>query len=183
MLKVTGHTSVSEQSLIPDTGVKMRKTALFAATTFATVFFASLGVPASATDVANIMQMERAQLQADRKMIVAQAMQLPAEQTEKFWAIYDKYAAERNRNGDKMQKIILEYAKHYPQVPDDVAKKLMDDWLDVQTKTLSLKKKYVGRFKSVLTPQQLVRYFQTENKLDAIVNFGLAAEIPLMEKK
>ena len=161
----------------------MRKTALYAITTFATVFFASFGATAMATDISNIMQMERAQLQADRKQIVAQAMQLSADQSEKFWALYDKYAAERTRNGDKMQKIILQYAKHYPQVPDDVAKKLMDDWLDVQSKTLSLKKKYVGRFKSILTPQQLVRYFQTENKLDAIVNFGLAADIPLMEKK
>jgi len=161
----------------------MRKTALYAITTFATVFFASFGASAMAADVANIMQMERAQLQADRKVIVGQAMQLKPDQTDKFWALYDQYAAERKKNGDKLQKVILEYAKYYPTVPDDVAKKLMDDWMDVQSKNLSLKKKYVGRFKSILTPQQLVRYFQTENKLDAIINFGLAADIPLMEKK
>jgi hypothetical protein len=168
---------------IQETGVKMRKTVVFAVTNFAAVLFASFAVSASAADVANIMQMERAQLQADRKVIVGQAMQLNPDQTEKFWALYDDYAAERKKNGDRMQKIILDYAKNYPAVPDDVARKLMDDWLKVQSEDLRLKKKYVGKFKKVLKPQQLVRYFQTENKLDAIIDFGLAADIPLMEKK
>lgn len=147
------------------------------------LWLSTFGVYAFAIDFANVMQMERAQLQADRKMIVAQAMRLTSVQGEKFWALYDKYAGERRKNGDRMQKVILEYAKYYPEIPNSVATKLMDDWLATQTQDIKLKKKYVRKFRAILTPQQLARYFQTENKLDAIVNFGLAAEIPLVEKK
>ncbi len=145
--------------------------------------FGSYGYAAATVDVANIMQMQRGQLQADRKVIVAQSMRLTSTQSEKFWTMYDKYATERKMNGDKMQKLILQYAKHYPEVPDKVASKMMDDWIAIESRDLRLKKKYATKFKEILKPQQLVRYFQTENKLDAIVNFGLAAEIPLMEKK
>lgn len=147
------------------------------------LYLSAFGVNAVAVDVASVMQMQRGQLQADRRAIIAQSMNLRSTQGEKFWALYDKYAAERKKNGDKMQKIILEYAKHYPQVPDEIATKLMDDWLATESKKLGLKKKYVARFKHILSPQQLIRYFQTENKLDAIIYFGLAADIPLMEKK
>ena len=161
----------------------MKNNFLVAVASFATIIFASFATAATAANVANVMHMERAQLQADRQAIVGQAMQLAPDQTDKFWALYDKYAAERKKNGDKMQKVVLEYAKYYPTVPDDVAKKLMDDWMSVESERLRMKKKYVSQFKSVLTPQQLVRYFQTENKLDAIINFGLAADIPLMEQK
>lgn len=135
---------------------------------------------AAAVDVANVMQMQRGQLQADRKAIVAQSMRLTSTQGEKFWALYDKYTAERKKNGDTTQKIILEYAKYYPEVPDKVAAKLLDDWMGTKSEDLRLKKKYVRKFNQILTPTQTFRYFQTENKLDAIVNFGLAADIPLM---
>ncbi len=147
------------------------------------LWLSAFGVYAIAADVANIMQMERVQLQADRKMIIAQAMQLSSAEGEKFWPLYDDYAAARKQNGDRLQKVILEYAKHFPEVPDAVATKLMDDWLATEKQGVKLKTKYVKKFRRVLTPQQLARYFQTENKLDAIVKFGLAADIPLIEMK
>lgn len=87
------------------------------------LYLAAFGSYASAVDVASVMQMQRGQLQADRKAIVAQSMRLTSTQGEKFWALYDKYAAERKKNGDNMQKLILGYAKHYPEVPDAVATK------------------------------------------------------------
>lgn len=136
-----------------------------------------------ASEVSDVMKKQRAQVQAERKALVGGTMQLSSEQNEKFWALYDKYADERRKNDDRMQKIILEYAKYYPHVPDKIAGELMDDWLEVETQDLKLKKKYVSRFKSILTPQQLVRYFQTENKLDSIVNSRMTAKIPLMEQK
>jgi hypothetical protein len=149
------------------------------------LLFTGLGAysHAEGVNVADVMQMQRAQLQADRKAIIAQTMALEPGQSDTFWSVYDDYAAERNKAGDRMQKLVLEYAKNYPSVPDDVARQLMDDWLDIEKERLHLKTRYVRKFRTVLTPQQTVRYFQTENKLDAIVNFGLAADIPLMEKK
>jgi hypothetical protein len=44
-----------------------------------------------------------------------------------------------------------------------------------------MQKKYVGRFDDVLPPKKLVRYFQIENKMDAIISLGLAAVVPLAQ--
>lgn len=146
-----------------------------------TLNLALIGFEAVAADAARTMQKQREQVQADRKAVIGKAMQLSSTQTEQFWALYDKYSAERKKNNDFWQKIVLEYAKHYPQVPDDVANRIMDDWLKIENQDVKLKKKYVRKFKSILTPQQLVRYFQTENKLDALFNSRVAEQIPLME--
>ncbi len=39
---------------------------------------------------------------------------------------------------------------------------------------------YVQKFKEILPPKKVVRFFQVENKLDAIINFELVAGIPLV---
>jgi hypothetical protein len=58
---------------------------------------------------------------------------------------------------------------------------MLDDYLDIQKKKIALKKKYVKKFKKVLTPKKLVQYYQTENKLDTIIMMELAAEVPLVK--
>ena len=66
---------------------------------------------------------------------------------------------------------------------DDKAKVMLDDWLDLQGKELSLKKKYAKKFRKILPDLKVARYFQIENKIEALINASLAAEIPLIETK
>jgi hypothetical protein len=47
---------------------------------------------------------------------------------------------------------------------------------------LKLHKKYMRRFGKLLTPLELARFYQIENKLDAVVNVQLAQGIPLISK-
>jgi len=42
-----------------------------------------------------------------------------------------------------------------------------------------IRAKYVKKFKKVLEPKNVLRFFQVENKLDAMIIAELAAEIPL----
>ena len=64
---------------------------------------------------------------------------------------------------------------------DEKALSMLDDYLDIQKKKVALKRKYVKKFKKVLTPKKLVLYYQTENKMDAIIMVELAAEVPLVK--
>ena len=43
-----------------------------------------------------------------------------------------------------------------------------------------MKKGYVKKFKKVLPAKKVARYYQVENKLDAIIDVDLAREIPLV---
>ena len=85
-----------------------------------------------------------------------------------------------NKINDRKVKLIMDYAKNYGNISDTMAKDMLKEFFDIQNATLKLKKKYVKKFENVLPPKKVFRYFQTENKLDALINIQLASEIPLM---
>ena len=123
----------------------------------------------------------RSILQTERKILIMREMALTNEEADQFWPLYDEYVVARRELGDKRLKVITDYAANYNTMTNEMARDLADASLDWESDTLKLKKKYVKKFRKVLPDIKVVRYFQLENKLDAIINFDLASQIPLME--
>jgi hypothetical protein len=57
---------------------------------------------------------------------------------------------------------------------------MLEEVLSIKKADLKIKKKYVTKLKKVLPAKKVMRFYQLENKLDAIINYQLAAEIPLV---
>ena len=53
--------------------------------------------------------------------------------------------------------------------------------LAIQEAEVKLKRSYVPKLEKALPEMKVARYIQIENKIRAIVNYELAAEIPLVE--
>ena len=66
---------------------------------------------------------------------------------------------------------------------DTKATAFFNEWQSIERDRSALRDKYVPRVRKVLPAQKAARYFQIENKMDAIVNLGLAADIPLVPAK
>ena len=62
-------------------------------------------------------------------------------------------------------------------------RRFFNEWQSIERDRSALRDKYVPRVRKVLPAQKAARYFQIENKMDAIVNLGLAADIPLVPAK
>ncbi len=58
---------------------------------------------------------------------------------------------------------------------------MLDESLKIKEAELELRRKYVEEFKKVIPPKKVVRFFQVDNKFDAIVNYNLAGSIPLVQ--
>lgn len=129
------------------------------------------------------IELVRAIAQLGREVIVERNMQLNREDSNKFWPVYDDYRAAMGKVNDRRLKLITNYADSYVSgnLSDDKALGLLNEFLSVEKARLKVKRKYVPRFKKVLPAKKVVRFFQVDNKLDAIVNMELAAEIPLMQ--
>ena len=52
-----------------------------------------------------------------------------------------------------------------------------------ESEVLTLKKTYIKKFSKILPPTKVLRYFQAENKIDILVDYEIAASIPLLETK
>ena len=61
------------------------------------------------------------------------------------------------------------------------ARQILFDALELEADIVSLKRQYTRDFQKVLGPRAALRFYQIENKLDAVINFELASVVPLRE--
>lgn len=142
-------------------------------------------MPTLAAEVAttNNMEIFRQKVKADKKLVVAVAMQLTDAEAKGFWPIYDAYQKDIGDLNERTIKLIAEYAEVYNKgsVPDSIAKRLLAEFLAIDGAGLKLKQAYVPRLQEVLPPLKVARYMQVENKIRAAINYELAAAIPLAD--
>ena len=134
-----------------------------------------------ATDsAAALVAQARADIQKDRNAIVGAAMDLTDAQAGPFWDLYSQYRAARKPAADRLAALLIEYAKTIDTMTDAQAAKLLNEMLSIQKQDAATKADWAAKFQAKLPGKVVARFFQVDNKLDAIVSFQLASEIPLV---
>jgi len=159
--------------------MKMKKV-LSAVIAFCAIFLFIVTVCAQ-DKPADTNQLVREKIQADKKLFVADNMQLTEAEAKMFWPVYDSFQKEQIKLVDRTQKLINDYAKNYQTMTDATAKKLLDDMMAIENDRLKLKKDYLPKFRKVLSDKRVARYYQLENKAFAVVNYDMAKVIPLVK--
>ncbi|MEE9286489.1 MAG: hypothetical protein V3W33_00265 [Gammaproteobacteria bacterium] len=129
------------------------------------------------------MEMTRAEIKNQRKQIVAANMEITADQAQVFWPLYQQYTSAMQKVNDRELALIQGYANAYNTntLTNGQAKSMFDEWMSIEQAGLELKKKFAPKFEEILPSKKVVRFFQIDNKLDAIINFELARVIPLVQ--
>ncbi len=129
----------------------------------------------------NEVQLVMMSKMAQKKAIVLATMNLDGKKKEAFGNLYDEYQEKMAKVlGDKL-KIIVQYAKNYEKLDDATAKKLMADWFKIKEDALALQKEYVKKFEKVLTPAEVIRYMQIENRFHILREAEIAELVPLAQ--
>jgi hypothetical protein len=121
-------------------------------------------------------------IRSNRKAMVAVNLKLTDEEAGKFWPLYDRYQKEINGIGDRLAGVIQNYTAKFSDLSNDEARKLLDDYLAVEADRVKVKRAYVDEFATALPGRKLARFYQIENKLDAVIRYNLAAAIPVVEE-
>ena len=130
---------------------------------------------------ADNMQIFREKVRADKKLLVAQNMQLTEAEAKAFWPVYDQYQDELFLLRARTVKLIKDYADSYEKMSNDTARKLLDELMIIESLGPKLRQTYLPKFREVLSEVKGVRYYQIENKIQAALIYELAANIPLMK--
>jgi hypothetical protein len=130
---------------------------------------------------ADNMQIFREKVRADKKLLVAENMQLTEAETKAFWPVYDQYQHELFLLRARTVKLIKDYADSYEKMSNDTARKLLDELMIIESLGPKLRQTYLPKFREVLSEVKVVRYYQIENKIQAALIYELAANIPLMK--
>ena len=124
---------------------------------------------------------ELRQIKADKKLVVAEAMALTEAESKAFWPVYDAYQADISKLNQRTVKLIQDYAASYKSMTDPVAGKLLDEAIAIEKDRAFLFATYRPKFSAVIPATKVARYYQIENKVDAVIRYDLAATIPVVE--
>jgi hypothetical protein len=135
----------------------------------------------SYAQTASDMEILRQKIKADKKLIVAEAMQLTEAEAKGFWPVYEAYQADLGKMNAQIGQAIKAYAEAYrtDTLTNDKAQNLLNEVLQIDQAEVDLKRAYVPKLGAVLSSVKVARYIQIENKIRALLKYELAAEIPL----
>jgi hypothetical protein len=139
------------------------------------------GVAAAQDKPADTMELLRERARADKKLVVATALELTEGEGKAFWPVYNSYQSDMIGHYDRVMKLITDYAAAYPSMTDATATELLGEFVALEANHVALLTKYVPRFQRVLPPRKVARFYQVENKLRAVLNYDLTRTIPLVK--
>jgi hypothetical protein len=138
------------------------------------------GVLAAQDKPADNMQFVLEKARADKKLLVAQNMQLSDSEAKAFWPVYNRYQDELFLLRTRTVKLIKDYVASYDTMNDATANRLLDEYLTIEKLRLKLRIEYLPKFRNVLPSVKVMRYYQLENKINVAIDYELAAAIPLI---
>ena len=132
-------------------------------------------VPAATMDVL------REKVRADKKVVVAVALDLTDAEAKSFWPVYGAYQSDMITHYDRLEKLLATYRTAYRTLDDDTATKLLGEFVTLEGDHAALLKRYLPQFQRVLPPKKVARLYQVENKIRALLSYELARDIPLAQ--
>ena len=144
-------------------------------------FIGIVGFAVAQDKAADNMEIVKEKMRTDKKLFIATNMQLTESEAKEFWPVYDAYQAELDRLVAREIKLIEDFAANYETMSNDVAKKLLNDSLLIDSNHLKLRQSYLAKFRGVLSDKKVARYYQLESKIDAVFEYELARKIPLVQ--
>jgi len=141
-----------------------------------------IALPAVSQDKpADNMQILLEKIRADKKLLVAANMELTDAEAKAFWPVYNKYQDELFLLRARTARLIKDYSESYKDMKNEKAKALLDELLTIDSLGLKVRQAYLPKFRKVLPEKKVSRYYQIENKIQAMLNYELAREIPLVQ--
>lgn len=152
-----------------------------AALIFASATFASAQDSKADAQYNQYINLLRKDLRSGKKQFIAANLTLTDAEAEKFWPVYDKYAAELEKIYTSRLALIVEYADNFEQLTDKQAGSLIERSIDLDESMTKLRQKYVPQFAKVLGGKTEARFFQIDKRLSLLIDLQLASEIPIVE--
>jgi hypothetical protein len=120
-------------------------------------------------------------LQSNKKAFVAANLPLTEDEARAFWPIYDRYQNELGAIQARLLGVIQDYSEHFGSMSNEKAMRLVQDYLAIEQDRAALRRSYAAPISQVLPGVKVMRFYQIENKIDAVVRYDLAATIPVVE--
>src|SRR5215468_3321470 len=120
------------------------------------------------------LQFLKRDLRSQKKQIIAANMDLTDAEAEKFWPVYDRYAADLATIYDAKIALFQEYLATSETMSGDQAENYLRRRAAVEQDQMQLRLQYLPEFRKLLTGREAALFYQIEWRLDLMINLQLA---------
>ena len=124
---------------------------------------------------------QRQDICAQRKKLVAANMPLTETEATKFWPLYDRYIGETIKVNEAHFARIKEYAQNYSNMTDAQADDYIKCWIALEGDNTLLRLKYVPEFEKVISLEKTALFFEIDRRLSMMIELEFASQVPLVK--
>lgn len=134
---------------------------------------------AGAQTVRETLDITREAVETQRRVLVAGALPLTDAEADAFWPLFDAYERERRPLDARASKLVADFLAGASTLTDAQARAMVDEALGIDEAKVRLRRGYAARMGRILPGRKLARFFQIDNKLDAVVRADISRQVPL----
>jgi Spy/CpxP family protein refolding chaperone len=128
----------------------------------------------------DFIKLLRNDVRSQKKQIIAENMDLSAAEAEKFWPVYDQYAAELSRIYDTKLALLNDYTDNYSTMTGEQAENYIRKRAAVEQSIMELRLKYMPAFRNVLSGRETALFYQLDWRLGLAIDVELV-QVPLID--
>ncbi|PVY38909.1 hypothetical protein [Pontibacter virosus] len=111
-------------------------------------------------------QDRRENVEAAKVAFLTDKMGLTAEQSQKFWPLYNEYETKRR---DLVRSYRSGYREDVDQLSEQEAKNRLDGMFSTRERELELEKEYVARYQRVISSNQIIKLYRSEREFTKLL--------------
>jgi len=129
----------------------------------------------------DFIELLRKDVRSQKKQIIAENMGLSDAEAEKFWPVYDRYAAELSKIYDMKLALLNDYTENYSSMTGEQAENYIRKRAEVEQSIMQLRLKYMPAFRKVLSGRETALFYQLEWRLGLAIDVQLV-QVPLINQ-
>jgi hypothetical protein len=159
--------------------VKANKSGVSGVGILAAAALLGLAAAAPAQTVKETLEVTRQAIESQRRVLVSGALPLTDAEADAFWPLYDDYEKERRPLDEQANTLVADFLAGAASLTDAQAKAMVERALEIEAGKLRVRREWLGRMAKAIPPRKLARFYQIDNKLDAVVRADISKQIPL----
>ena len=127
------------------------------------------------------LEIVRSTIKTEKKALIAEVMQLSDAESKPFWDLYNEYDEKMYKLNTEYFAIVMDFSDNFDSMSAEAATELLNRATKYSLDVAKLEKTYMKKMTKVISAQKTIRFYQAMNKIQAMIDAQLAAEIPLLE--
>jgi hypothetical protein len=104
------------------------------------------------------------QVEAEKIAFFTRTLELSSREAREFWPVYDDFQNRRNELIRERHQLSRSFAANYDEMTSREAGEIADRYINLQVRETELAVEFHEKFKKVLPPGKVMRFYQAENE-------------------